>query len=284
MSMLNALSFDIEDYFQVEGFAGVISREEWANYEPRVVANTGKILDILKRTDTTATFFILGWIAERFPELISDIAGDGHEVATHGYWHRPLTQQTAEEFSNDIASSISAIQHAAPAADIRGYRAPTFSITRDTLWAFDVLKKHGLTYDSSIFPLAAHDRYGISDAPRFAHGRDHGIWEFPISTLRFSGNNMPIGGGGYFRLLPLWMTHLGIKRINGEGHPAVFYLHPWELDPGQPVVHDATTPNKFRHYVNLKRTEKKLEALLRRHRFGPMCEVFADHLEVMKCA
>jgi polysaccharide deacetylase family protein (PEP-CTERM system associated) len=285
---MNALSFDVEDYFQVEGFADCVELSDWDSYTPRVIDNTRRILDLLRSVETRATFFVLGWVADRFPELVSEIARDGHELATHGYWHQPVQRQTREQFSQDIADSITAIKNAlrvgeAENAHVCGYRAPTFSITNDTLWALDALREQGIVYDSSIFPLAAHDRYGISDAPRFAHRRN-GIWEFPLSTVRVASRNLPIGGGGYFRLLPLQFTSWGFKKVNAEGHSVVFYLHPWELDPDQPVVDGASRSNKFRHYVNLSSTEKKLRRLLKVQRFGPIREVFARQLEESLCA
>ncbi len=288
--LLNALTVDVEEHFQVHNFEKVIDRRSWDSYPSRVVANTQRILDLLDEHGTRATFFILGWVAERHPHLVREIARAGHEVATHGYAHELIYRQKPKEFAADIARSLDAIHAAlgqrfaegstapAPApmtAEVVGYRAPAFSITRESLWALDVLKDHGMRYDSSIFPLAAHDRYGIPDAGRFSSRLGNGLWEFPVSTVRIAGKNLPVAGGGYFRLYPTWLNKLAIKRINGEGQPAVVYLHPWELDPEQPRVAGASLLSRFRHYVNLERTEDKLRSLLESGlRFGPIRDVF----------
>jgi len=275
---MNALSIDVEDYFQVHAFEKVISRSDWSQYAPRVVKNTHRVLEILADCDTKATFFVLGWVADSFPELVRDIAAGGHEVATHGYSHELIYRQTPQEFEADLKKSLAAIQKAAPVS-VWGYRAPAFSITNQSLWALEILKKNGLRYDSSIFPLAAHDRYGIPDAQRFAHRTEPGIWEFPVSTVRLARWNLPVAGGGYFRLYPAWLTRWAIRHLNRGGHPAVVYLHPWEFDPEQPRIQNASLLSKFRHYVNLPHTEKRLRRMLKEFQFAPIREVFASQLE-----
>ena len=285
-TMQNVLSFDVEEHFQVHAFQNVIDRDQWDQYPSRVEMNTRRILAILGDFDVRATFFILGWVADRHPDLVREIAEGGHEIATHGYWHDLVYRQGVSEFSEDLKHSLEAIRQGlgdGATTDerlaIRGYRAPSFSITRETLWAFDVLRENGLTYDSSIFPSVAHDRYGLSEAARFASQLDNGLWEFPASTGSMVGSNWPVAGGGYFRLTPLWLTRQAIRHINKEGYPAVIYLHPWEFDPEQPRINHAPWLSRFRHYINLHKTESRLRALLEQFKFGPMEDVFARQLE-----
>jgi polysaccharide deacetylase family protein (PEP-CTERM system associated) len=223
---------------------------------------------------------VLGWVADRHPDLVKEIAIHGHEVATHGYWHELIYRQTPDEFADDLCRSLEAISRALNGWQPTGYRAPAFSITKQSLWALDILRDHSIVYDSSIFPLAAHDRYGINSADRFANQTHGGLWEFPVSTVRLGKQNWPVAGGGYFRLFPLWLTRRAIHHLNGQGHPAVIYLHPWEFDPEQPRIPDAPVLSRFRHYVNIEKTESRLRALLNQFKFAPMCEVFATHLEV----
>lgn len=279
--MLNALSIDVEDYFQVHALAKAVRRSDWEVYPSRVVVNTRRVLAVLREYKCHATFFILGWVAERFPSLVAEIAAEGHEIGTHGYWHELVYRQTPQEFALDVSYSLKAIRSALTAgADVAndvpvlGYRAPSFSIVQNSLWALDVLHDLGLRYDSSIFPLEVHDRYGIRNAERFAHKLNNGLWELPVSTVRLFGKNWPIAGGGYFRLYPYWMTRYGIQRINAEGHPAVVYLHPWEFDPDQPRISGVGILSSFRHYINLDKTEKRLRRLLQEFNFGPMIQVF----------
>ena len=290
--MQNVLSIDVEEHFQVHAFESVIKRADWDRYPRRVAANTRRILRLLASFDVQATFFTLGWVADREPELVQEIASAGHEIATHGYWHELVYRQTQAEFAADLANSLQAIQGALqvlPATNgssdkyrrpIIGYRAPAFSITRESLWALDTLQAQGLVYDSSIFPLVAHDRYGISNANRFADQVENGLWEFPISTVSLGKRNWPVAGGGYFRLAPLWLTRQAIRRINAEGHPAIIYLHPWEFDPAQPRIPGAPLLSRFRHYVNLHKTEDRLRKLLGEFSFAPMKDVFAQYLEI----
>ena len=277
--MLNALSFDVEDYYHVQGFAQVIRRSQWEGLPSRIIRNTSGILRLLDEHNVRATFFVLGWVAERYPGLVRDIASAGHEVASHGYCHELIYQQTQEEFARDLQRSLQAIRNACPDVQVLGYRAPSFSITRASQWALGVLSDLGFRYDSSIFPVGMHDRYGVPDAPRFAHRLTDRLCEFPASTVRLFGRNWPVAGGGYFRLYPLTVTKMAIRRLNREGHPAIVYLHPWEFDPEQPKVHQASRFARFRHYVNLHRTEERLKTLLKQFSFGPIREVFAGYLK-----
>ena len=276
--MLNALTFDVEDYFQVESFTDIVSREDWSQYPIRVVENTQRILNLLREYKTHATFFVLGWVADRYPELVQEIAADGHEIATHGYWHQLIYRQTPEEFATDLENSLEAIQKALGSYSVVGYRAPVFSITNQSLWALDILQKHGIKYDSSIFPVAVHDRYGISNADRFANEIGEGLWEFPPSTVQLGKRNLPVAGGGYFRLFPIPLTRWAIRQINDEGQPAVIYLHPWEFDPEQPRIKGASLLSRFRHYLNLDQTENRLRMLLEEFQFASMNQVFSPQL------
>jgi polysaccharide deacetylase family protein (PEP-CTERM system associated) len=282
MSLIpNALTIDVEEHFQVHAFETVVERSAWEHYPSRVVANTHRILHLLAEYNVRATFFVLGWVADRYPDLVKEIATGGHEIATHGYWHELIYRQTPDEFAADLRQSLEAIGRAFAGCKPAGYRAPAFSITKQSLWALDVLRDHGITYDSSIFPLAAHDRYGIYNANRFANKMDSGLWEFPVSTIRLGKQNWPVAGGGYFRLLPLWITRGAIRHLNGQERPAVIYLHPWEFDPEQPRIPGASLLSRFRHYVNLGKTESRLRALLKEFVFAPMCEVFASNLAAL---
>jgi len=280
-SIPNALTIDVEEHFQVHAFETVVDRLTWDNYPSRVVANTQRILRLLAEYEVCATFFILGWVADRYPDLVKEIAANGHEIATHGYWHELVYRQTPDEFADDLCRSIDAISRACKRLDLAGYRAPAFSITKQSLWALDILRDHHLLYDSSIFPLAAHDRYGINNASRFANKVDNGLWEFPVSTIRLGKQNLPVAGGGYFRLFPLWITRKALQHLNAQGHPAVIYLHPWEFDPDQPRIPGAPLLSRFRHYVNIGKTEDRLRALLKEFDFAPMQEVFVNNLEAV---
>ncbi len=324
--MLNALTIDVEDYFQVHAFSHIIRYEDWDKYECRVEQNTRHILDILNgsrrtpnaehRTQIHATFFCLGWIAERYPQLIKEIHIQGHEIASHGYAHQLIYRQSPEEFRNDIRKAKTILEDII-GEEVVGYRAPSYSITEKSKWAFGVLVEEGFKYDSSIFPIR-HDFYGIPHAPRFpfmvslnGNGTpqfnplsfvsvERGtlnvepsiskaelrtpnseprtsdvdprtlnyILEFPISTVPLGGLNFPLSGGGYFRLFPYPLIKKGLKRINDkEKHPFIFYFHPWEIDPGQPRIEKAGTKSKFRHYLNLDKTEPRLKHLLKDFRF-----------------
>jgi len=269
---LNAFTVDVEDYFQVENFAHRIDRREWDRFESRLVRNTERVLGLLDQYQVQGTFFILGWNAERFPELVRRIAGDGHEVASHGYHHRLVYEQRPEEFADDIATAreLLAAQCGQP---VIGYRAPSYSITAGNLWAFDCLKRAGYRYDSSIYPIQRR-RYGIPGAPRHPHRLTSGLVEFPMTTWRLLRWNLPAASGGYLRLLPLQLSTLAVAQLNKDGHPAVVNVHPWELDPDQPRVAGGHLGG-FTHYANLHRTRGRLEVLLSRFRFGTMRETLA---------
>jgi polysaccharide deacetylase family protein (PEP-CTERM system associated) len=265
------MTVDVEDYFQVSAFDAVVPRDKWASFPSRVVDNTHRLLRMFDEAGVKATFFMLGWVAERFPALVDDIARGGHELASHGYGHRLVYEQTPDAFREDVRRAKQLIEDRS-GAPVRGYRAPSYSITRQSLWALDVLIEEGYTYDASIFPIR-HDRYGIPDAPRHPHtlARAGGtLTEAPPSTVRLGAVNLPVAGGGYFRLLPYAWTRWGIRRVNEhERQPAVFYLHPWEIDPDQPRL-DASAVSRFRHYRNLHKTEGRLRQLLKDFRFGPL--------------
>lgn len=278
--MLNALTIDVEDYFHVTAFERHVRREEWDSYELRVAANTRRILDMLDEFDIRATFFVLGWVAERVPEMVREIAGRGHEIACHGYGHELVYRIGPERFRDDVRKSKALLEDICGERVI-GYRAPSYSITNKSLWALDILIEEGFSYDSSIFPVL-HDTYGIPDAPRFPHEivRPSGvIKEFPLSTLPVmvggKEHRLPIAGGGYLRLLPSWVVSRGMRRINAvEKEPAVLYFHPWEIDPEQPRIR-AGLKSRFRHYLNLHRTEGKLKALFGELNFTRMNEVLS---------
>jgi polysaccharide deacetylase family protein (PEP-CTERM system associated) len=273
---LNAISVDVEDYFQPEAFARDVPREEWPSYPSRVVDNTHRILEVFARHDVRGTFFVLGWVAERFPDLVREISAAGHELGCHSYWHRPIYSLTPEEFEADTRRAKAAIE-AAAGEPIFCYRAPTFSIIKRSLWALDVLAACGFTSDSSIFPIY-HDNYGIVGSPvrpYAIHCADAVINEFPMSTFRALNYDFPVGGGGYLRMLPLWFNVYGMKRIIARGDPAMVYLHPWELDPDQPRIR-TRLKSRLRHYTNLRGMMGNLEALLQRFRFGTMAATLAQ--------
>ena len=275
--MINALTIDVEDYFQVQAFADVIRPAEWCRYPLRVENNTYRLLEILDRRGIHGTFFILGWVADRCPDLVQDIFKAGHEIGSHGYDHQMIRRHDEKCFRGDI-SRAKAVLEDQLGVKIKSYRAPSYSITAQTLWALDVLAEAGFEYDSSIFPVH-HDHYGIPDAPRFPHYkflRDGSrIVEFPPSTLPAFKVNLPVAGGGYFRLLPYPVTAWAIRRINErEDQPALVYLHPWEIDPDQPRV-AASWRSRFRHYHNLRSTEEKFARLLDDFSWAPMSEVLS---------
>ena len=273
--IVNAMTIDVEDYFHVSVFDGVVPRHQWDGLESRVCANTERILEILDERDVRATFFILGWVAERFPDLVRRIAWAGHEIASHGYAHRLVYDQTPTAFREDVRRA-KALLEATAGVPVMGFRAPSYSITARSLWALDILIEEGYTYDTSIFPIH-HDRYGIPLSARHPYWihRDAGsILEIPGSTLRWNGMNLPIGGGGYFRLLPYAWTRWGISQLHRqEQRPAVFYLHPWEIDPDQPRLHTSTL-GRMRHYGRLNRTAGRLRRLLSEFSFGPLSSTF----------
>lgn len=261
--MSRILSVDVEDYFHVEAFSDVVERSAWDNYECRVEANTYRLLELFERRGVRATFFILGWVAERYPSLVRDIVASGHEPACHSYWHRLIYALMPDEFRADTYRAKQVIEQAA-GTSIYGYRAPSYSITRKSLWAMDILAELGFTYDSSVFPIH-HDVYGIPDAPRtpFQNETPCGrITEYPITTFRLFGEkNLPVGGGGYLRIFPYWYTRLGVNRAEQDGVPLIVYLHPWEIDPDQPRL-SGRLKSRLRHYTNLSRMQKRVDALL----------------------
>ena len=270
-AVINAMTIDVEDYFHVSVFDGLVPREKWDQMESRVSANTDRLLQTFDESGVKATFFVLGWVAERFGDLVRRISSAGHEIASHGYAHRLIYDQTATAFREDVRRAKSILEQAT-GLQVKGFRAPSYSVTPRTLWAIDILIEEGYAYDSSVFPIH-HDRYGIPLSPRHPYmlsSHSGSLLEAPASTVRFGRFNFPVGGGGYFRLLPYAWTRLGISRINvTERRPAIFYLHPWEVDPGQPRL-QAGLVSRFRHYRNLAETEGRLRALLRDFRFGPL--------------
>lgn len=272
LELINGASVDLEDYYHVEAFADRIERARWPEFASRVRPNTERTLELLQRTGTQATFFVLGYVAERDPALIRQVAEAGHEIACHSHLHRRVHRLTPAEFREDVRRARAAIEDAA-GVRVLGFRAPTFSITLDSLWALDILLEEGFEYDSSIFPVR-HDLYGIPTAPRFLHkmalpsGRS--IWEIPMSTVRLGGMNLPAAGGGYLRLLPFPLTRWAIRRIHQrDGQPIILYFHPWELDPEQPRL-SAGWKSRFRHYTGLKKTEARLERILTEGKFKPL--------------
>jgi polysaccharide deacetylase family protein (PEP-CTERM system associated) len=267
---IHVLSVDVEDYFQVEAFADVVPRESWDDYPLRVDGNTRRVLDLFDRHGARGTFFFLGWVADRFPGLVREVVARGHEVACHSYWHRPIYRLTPAVFREDTRRARAAIEQAAGLA-VSGYRAPTWSITRDSYWALDVLAEEGFLYDSSIYPIR-HDLYGVPGGRRFVHqlpcGDGRSLQEYPPATVRLAGATLPAAGGGYLRLFPALYTHWAFRQISAEGQPVVVYFHPWEIDPAQPRL-PGRLRSRFRHYINLHRMERRLEGLLRRYRFQP---------------
>jgi polysaccharide deacetylase family protein (PEP-CTERM system associated) len=266
--IVNALTVDVEDYFQVSAFERTVSRDRWDSYGSRVVANTSRLLDLFAESGVRATFFVLGWVAERHADLVRRIAATGHEVASHGYAHRLVYEMTPEEFREDLRRARRVLEDAV-GAPILGFRAPSYSITARSSWALDILIEEGYEYDTSIFPIH-HDRYGIPSAPRHPNtvARPAGtILEIPASTIRLGTVNVPIAGGGYFRLMPYWWTRWACRRVNRhERRPIVFYLHPWEVDPAQPRL-PAAWVSRFRHYQHLEKTAPRLRRLLADFRF-----------------
>ena len=264
----HVFSVDVEDYFQVEAFADHVSRHSWEQYPSRVVANTYRIVDLLDAHGVKGTFFFLGWVANRFPSLVREVQGRGHELACHSYWHRPVYSLRPEEFRQDTRDALQAIEQAA-GVSVVGYRAPTWSITRSCLWALDILAEEGFIYDSSLYPIR-HDLYGVPGAQRFAHTQpcSNGLElkEFPASTLRILGLTLPAAGGGYLRLFPMCYTRLAFRRLEQCHRPAIVYVHPWEVDPEQPRL-DVKLRSRLRHYTNLGLTEGRLRCLLREYRF-----------------
>ena len=282
LPVVNAMSVDVEDYFHVSVFDGIVPRTQWVHMESRVCANTARLLDLFAEFNVRSTFFVLGWVAERYPHLVKSIAASGHEIASHGYAHRLIYDQTPAAFREDVRKAKRLLEDASGSA-VAGYRAPSYSITPRSLWALDILIEEGYRYDSSIFPIR-HDRYGIPVSPRepFPIERERGtLMEVPGSTVRVGPLNLPIAGGGYFRLLPYGWTRWGIARLNAnERQAAVFYIHPWEIDPDQPRLQTGWL-GRLRHYRNLGKTEDRLRALLTEFRFSTVASLLRADVRVM---
>jgi len=269
----NAMSVDVEDYFQVSALAPHIERQHWDTMECRVERNIERLLELFDAHGTKATFFTLGWIAERYPATVRIIVGRGHELASHGQSHRRASEQSRAEFRSDVEGARKKLEDIAGVV-VQGYRAPSFSIGRANLWAFDCLAEAGYLYSSSVYPVR-HDHYGIPDAPRFAFRTKNGLLELPITTTRVFARNLPAGGGGFFRLLPYRASRWAIERVNRvDRQPAIFYFHPWEIDPEQPRIHGVSVKTRFRHYLNLDRTEARLNRLLADFRWDRIDRVF----------
>ncbi|WP_036193129.1 XrtA system polysaccharide deacetylase [Marinobacter daepoensis] len=273
----NALTIDVEDYFQVAALAEAVRYDDWSSMEYRVEANTDRILAVFDQAGVKATFFTLGWVAERSPELVRRIAAHGHEVASHGYSHQLIYNQTPDVFEEETRRSKGILEDIL-GTPITGYRAASYSITNRSRWALDILAEQGFTWDSSIFPVR-HDRYGMPGTPRWPHrlktDRGYELAEFPLSTFKLPGYTLPIAGGGYFRLFPYWFSRFGLGSINRQDRPFVFYLHPWEVDPGQPRL-DVKWLSRFRHYNNLDICEQRLSRLLAHFRFTTMSRVLKN--------
>jgi polysaccharide deacetylase family protein (PEP-CTERM system associated) len=280
-TLAHGLSVDVEDYYHVEAFADKIKPEMWHGLPSRVGDNTRRVLELLDHVGAKATFFVLGWVAERHPKIVREILNAGHELGCHSYWHRRVFRLSPDQFQEDTRRAVAAIEDAGGQA-VPGYRAPTFSIVSKSLWALEILAQQGFIYDSSIFPIR-HDLYGMAGAPRFpfrcrcANGQD--IYEIPLTTVRVLGWNFPVAGGGYLRILPMGYTRWALCRIQEhEGQPAVVYFHPWEIDPGQPRL-PGRLKSRFRHYFNLQGMQSRLAMLLSKNRFVPLGEYLRRNLE-----
>lgn len=276
----NAMSVDVEDYFQVMAFEPWLKDRPWDGFECRIPRNVERILEMFATARVHATFFTLGWVAEKFPALVRRIAAAGHEIASHGYGHVRVTEQAPEQFRADVSRTRKLLQDVS-GQPVNGYRAASYSIGERNLWALDVLEECGHLYSSSIYPIH-HDFYGMPDAPRFAFRmRRNSLLEVPVTTVEFLGRKIPCGGGGYFRLFPYWLYRRALERVNRtDGQPGVFYFHPWEIDPGQPRIEAAGRKARFRHYLNLSRMESRLTRLLGDFRWDRMDRVFLDPLRV----
>jgi polysaccharide deacetylase family protein (PEP-CTERM system associated) len=273
--IVNAMTVDVEDYFHVSAFEPYIGRDKWNDLPCRVERNTDRILQIFAEAGVQATFFTLGWVAERYPALIKRIVKAGHELACHGYSHVRVTQQTPDEFRDDVLRTKRLLEDLG-GVPVLGYRAASYSIGSKNLWALEVLEESGFRYSSSIYPVK-HDLYGMPEAPRFSFRpcRPDGLLEIPVTTVELSNNKLPCGGGGYFRLLPYRVSRWAIERVNRKDRQScVFYFHPWEIDPDQPRQRGINLKTRFRHYLNLSRTESRLRRLLHDFRWNTMAHVF----------
>ncbi len=277
-AITNALTIDVEDYFQVSAFAPYVRRGDWETRECRVEHNVDRLLQLLASRGVHATFFTLGWVAERYPQLVRRIVAGGHELASHGYGHERASDLDRAALHADLDRAKKLLEDLG-GVPVRGYRAPSFSIGQDNLWAFDTLAETGHAYSSSLYPIR-HDHYGMPDAPRFMHRRDNGLLEIPVSTVRLGARNLPGSGGGWFLLFPYPVSRWMIRRVNREDRQAaVFYMHPWEIDPAQPRIPGIDARTRFRHYLNIHRTEQRLERLLGDFRWGRMDRIFLDPAE-----
>jgi polysaccharide deacetylase family protein (PEP-CTERM system associated) len=273
IALINALTVDVEDYFQVSAFDGHVHRDSWDRMPSRIERNVDQLLQLLDDRRARATFFTLGWVAQRHPSLIRRIVAQGHELASHGYGHRRASDLDHTAFSDDIRRAKGLLEDLGGAAVI-GYRAPSFSINKGNLWAFDCIAAAGYRYSSSVYPVQ-HDHYGMPDAPRFPYRVRDGLMEIPVTTTRLLGRNLPAGGGGYFRLAPYNVSRWAIARVNRqEQRPAIFYFHPWEIDPEQPRVNGVGVKTRFRHYLNLHRTKARLSRLLTDFQWDRVDRVF----------
>lgn len=273
--IINALTVDVEDYFQVSALSRHVARAEWDRMPCRVEHNVDAVLALLAETGSQATFFTLGWIAERYPALVKRIVAEGHELASHGYDHRRAADQDNVEFLQDVRKAKTLLEDIG-GVEVKGYRAPSFSVGTRNLWVFDCLVEAGYHYSSSVYPIR-HDHYGMPDAPRFPYRPRKDLLEIPVTTARIFMRNLPAGGGGYFRLMPYAVSRALIRKVNDAEHrAAVFYFHPWELDPGQPRIAGTALKTRFRHYLNLHRMEPRLRKLLRDFKWRRIDEAFLD--------
>jgi polysaccharide deacetylase family protein (PEP-CTERM system associated) len=273
--MWNMMSVDVEDWFCVHNLNRLIPYADWDKYESRVERNTTRLLDLFGKHGVEGTFFVLGWVADRFPDLVREIERRGHEVASHGYSHRLLTYMQPEEFRADLRRSLDVLA-AITSQEVRGFRAPSFSLTKKTLWAAEIMRECGIQYDSSIFPIGFHPDYGIGDAELRPHQLVKGLTELPMGVAEVWGRRIPCSGGGYFRLFPYSLSRTLIRRCNRQGRPVMFYLHPWELDPDHPRITKLPWSKKFRHYNSLDKTEERLERLLNDVAFTSARRLIAD--------
>jgi polysaccharide deacetylase family protein (PEP-CTERM system associated) len=284
-NVCNILTVDVEDYFMVSAFSNIVKTDTWDHYSSRVERNTMRVLDILDKSGAKGTFFILGWIAERYPQIVKEIDRRGHEIGCHSYLHKLVYEMSSEDFKEDTVKAKDILENII-GKKIFGYRAPSYSITKKSFWALEVIREAGFIYDSSIFPII-HDRYGYPEFSRFPTVVDTasgGILEIPLSTLRVLDKNIPVGGGGYLRLFPMVCTEWAIRRINEkEKEAAIVYFHPWEIDPKQPRLNGSDL-SKFRHYTNIKKMERRIESLVGNFKFGPVNDVFNGHIsDLMRC-
>lgn len=283
-AITGAMTVDVEDYFQVAAFDGLVRREDWDSYPCRVERNVDRILGLFADKGVSATFFTLGWIAERYPEMVRRIVAEGHELASHGYEHVKVHSQAPEAFRQDIRKTKALLEDIG-GQQIKGYRAASFSIDQRSLWAFDILAEEGHLYSSSVYPIK-HDHYGMPEASRFSFrpSQAHSLIEIPITTLDLFNRNLPSGGGGYFRLLPYAVSRWALRRIGAKDkRPAIFYFHPWEVDPDQPRFEEASRRSRFRHYVNLSTMENRLRTVLSDFRWDRMDRVFLSNHDGEEC-